>query len=78
MELGWLAVEDWVVPYLPRLGFAHTNNMDVYRLSQWDTLPAPNPTVRLRPATLDDFPTLIALEERAMAPLLATQFGEFA
>ena len=69
-QLNWLVGQDWPNRWLPSLGFERSNEIETYLKEAFD-LPAfySPPELIIRPARIQDFAALAAMETAAFEPL---------
>lgn len=63
-----LVVDDWILAYLPELGFAYLDEIITLSRPNYTVLPArKSPDVRLQTVNLDDLPALLQVDHQAFA-----------
>jgi ribosomal-protein-alanine N-acetyltransferase len=69
-EVGWLVIDPWPLPLLPKLGFELFTIIETYVKQNFDLPPQRSvPDLIIRPVADDDFENLVTLETAVFDPL---------
>lgn len=79
--LVYIGQDSWLIPAFKHQGFRRVNSILLFRKQGWEVPTSGNQEVRIRPATLEDIPTLVDLDAAAFQEAIwrntASAFQEY-